>query len=163
MRQLPILGIPRGGQSLSDVNPELAKQWHPDKNGDLTPYDVLPGSNVKVWWKCPVDDEHVWENDVRHRRTKGQALHPTFDVTALTPLVARAVGLPATQTEPGAISIARPGPINFFTRNQLGILSPDLTHFLRQIALLHTLLPTLSTPVPRPWILAGCPRRRSSF
>jgi hypothetical protein len=48
---------PEAGQSLADVNPELAKQWHPDKNGDLTPDDVLPGSNKKVWWRCSVEDE----------------------------------------------------------------------------------------------------------
>ncbi len=71
MRQLPILGIPEGGQSLADVNPELAKQWHPDKNGDLKPYDVLPGSNKNVWWQCPVDDEHEWKTSVAHRSNRG--------------------------------------------------------------------------------------------
>jgi len=32
--------------------PELAKEWHPTKNGELTPYDVSYGSGKKVWWKC---------------------------------------------------------------------------------------------------------------
>ena len=68
MRQLPIPGIPGGGQSLADFNPELAKQWHPDKNGDLTPYDVLPGSNVKVWWKCPRGTDHEWKTSVGLRK-----------------------------------------------------------------------------------------------
>ena len=26
---------PPKGKSLAEVNPELAKQWHPTKNGDL--------------------------------------------------------------------------------------------------------------------------------
>jgi hypothetical protein len=37
---------------LATLNPVLAKEWHPTKNGDLTPYDVLPGTGKKVWWKC---------------------------------------------------------------------------------------------------------------
>jgi len=59
------------GHSLADINPELAKQWHPDKNGDLTPDNVLPGSNKKVWWKCSVEDEHEWEASVAHRSKRG--------------------------------------------------------------------------------------------
>jgi len=33
------------------VNPALAEEWH-TKNGDLTPCNVTPGANKKVWWKC---------------------------------------------------------------------------------------------------------------
>lgn len=32
--------------------PELIEEWDEDKNGDLTPYNVLPGSEKKVYWKC---------------------------------------------------------------------------------------------------------------
>lgn len=38
--------------SLAKVKPEIAKQWHHTKNGDLTPYDVTYNSGLKVWWKC---------------------------------------------------------------------------------------------------------------
>ena len=60
---------PEAGQSLADVNPELAKQWHPTKNGDLTPHDVRAGSTVKAWWKCPEGDDHEWDAVIadRHR------------------------------------------------------------------------------------------------
>lgn len=37
---------------LASENPELAGEWHPIKNEGLTPYDVLPYSNKRVWWKC---------------------------------------------------------------------------------------------------------------
>ena len=30
-------------KSLAETHPEVAKQWHPTKNGDLTPYDVTKG------------------------------------------------------------------------------------------------------------------------
>lgn len=32
--------------------PEIAAQWHPEKNGILTPQQVTPCSNRKIWWKC---------------------------------------------------------------------------------------------------------------
>ena len=32
---------PPKGKSLAEVNPELAKQWHPTMNGDLTPEDII--------------------------------------------------------------------------------------------------------------------------
>lgn len=45
--------------NLGVVNPELAKEWHPTKNGALTPFDLLSKSNRKVWWKC--EHGHEWE------------------------------------------------------------------------------------------------------
>jgi len=33
--------------NLQKINPKLAKQWHPVKNGNLTPKDVLPYSQKK--------------------------------------------------------------------------------------------------------------------
>jgi very-short-patch-repair endonuclease len=32
--------------------PELAKEWHPYKNGELLPKDLLPASRKVVWWLC---------------------------------------------------------------------------------------------------------------
>jgi len=39
---------PKPGQSLAEVNPELAKQWHPTKNGAFTAYDVTAGGTVRI-------------------------------------------------------------------------------------------------------------------
>ena len=44
--------VMRGVNDLATINPELALEWHPTKNGDLKPYDVTKGSNKKVWWIC---------------------------------------------------------------------------------------------------------------
>jgi len=52
---------------LATLNPDLAKEWHPTKNGSLTPYDVSEGSNKKVWWKCDKGDDHVWITTVNSR------------------------------------------------------------------------------------------------
>ena len=39
--------------NLLKVFPEIAKEWHPSKNGELTPKDFTRGSRKKVWWLCP--------------------------------------------------------------------------------------------------------------
>ena len=44
--------------SLANISPEIAKQWHPTKNGTLTPEQVVAGSSKKAWWKCPKGSDH---------------------------------------------------------------------------------------------------------
>ncbi len=47
-----------GFNDLATKEPDIAKEWHPTKNGDLTPAMVLPGSHRKVWWQCAAG--HEW-------------------------------------------------------------------------------------------------------
>ena len=54
-------------RSLAAVTPEVAKRWHPTRNGTLGPADVLPHSSRRVWWKCPVGDDHEWQTTVSVR------------------------------------------------------------------------------------------------
>ena len=49
--------------------PEIAKEWHPTKNGNLKPDQVTYGSGKKVWWKCPVG--HEYQAIVRDRGVGG--------------------------------------------------------------------------------------------
>ena len=56
---------------LATLLPELADEWHPTKNGKLTPFDVCGGSSRKVWWQCKVNAEHVWRTDPIHRTSRG--------------------------------------------------------------------------------------------
>ena len=58
-----------GRPSLLEVNPALAAEWDTGRNGDLTPADVTPGSNKKVWWNC--DDGHHYQMRV-HNRSRGR-------------------------------------------------------------------------------------------
>ena len=53
---------------LQTINPVLAKEWHPIKNGKLTPKDVTLGSNKSVWWLCKKG--HEW-NTIIYNRKKG--------------------------------------------------------------------------------------------
>lgn len=57
---------PKPGQNdLASLYPHLAAQWHPDKNGSLTPDQVTPGSHRMVWWVC--DKGHTWQAIVKSR------------------------------------------------------------------------------------------------
>lgn len=40
-------------KSIAAMYPELVKEWHPTKNGTLTPDRVSFGYGKKVWWLCP--------------------------------------------------------------------------------------------------------------
>ena len=38
--------------------PEIAKEWHPTKNGDLKPEGLVKYANRKAWWLCPKGHEY---------------------------------------------------------------------------------------------------------
>ena len=50
---------------LQTINPTLAKEWHPARNGSLTPRDVTAKTGKKVWWIC--SKGHEWEAIVSNR------------------------------------------------------------------------------------------------
>ncbi len=54
-----------GFNDLATVNPNLALEWHPTKNGDLKPSDVTQGTDRKVWWIC--EHGHDWHASIAHR------------------------------------------------------------------------------------------------
>ena len=52
--------------SFAEQYPELAKEWHPTRNGDLTPDKVKSHSDISVWWICPTCG-HDYCTSVGHR------------------------------------------------------------------------------------------------
>jgi hypothetical protein len=60
----------KGFNDFETVNPEVAVEWHPTKNGTLTPDKVTPGSGKKVWWlgKCG----HEWNSEIKQRSGRGR-------------------------------------------------------------------------------------------
>jgi hypothetical protein len=54
---------------LASIAPRLARQWHPTRNGKLTPYDVTPKSRKTVWWQCAAG--HAWAAAVNDRHETG--------------------------------------------------------------------------------------------
>ena len=93
-----------GFNDLQTTNPELAKQWHPTKNGELTAVQVTASSNKKVWWLYPYDDpktgkhfDFEWEAIVSSRNKgtgcpflTGKAVWPGFnDLQTVNPSLAK--------------------------------------------------------------------------
>lgn len=96
-RKMKRLRVPKDpARCLSFVNPALASEWHPVKNGDLTPECVSYGSDKKVWWQCSRDQTHVWEAKIyqRNRGTTcpfctGNKVSPRKSLDVLNPELAK--------------------------------------------------------------------------
>ena len=61
---------PKKGKSLADTHPDVAKEWHPTKNGELTPCDISAGSSKKIWWQCELGHEW-WEYPYNRKKGLG--------------------------------------------------------------------------------------------
>jgi len=55
--------------SLAQVRPDIAKDWHPYKNAPLTPNDVLAGGTKRIWWICK--HGHEWQTTIGLRVMAG--------------------------------------------------------------------------------------------
>ena len=81
--------------SLATGRPDLAAGWHPTRNGELTPADVMSSSHSKVWWLCTDNSAHEWPAapNVRSRSPNcpfccGRLLHTTTTLQAVLPELA---------------------------------------------------------------------------
>ena len=55
----------KGQTDLETLYPNVAKQWDYEKNGDLKPSDIVPGSEKMIWWIC--DKGHSYPAVARTR------------------------------------------------------------------------------------------------
>ena len=85
----------KGTNDLQTVNPTLANEWNYGKNKELTPADVLPNSNKKIWWKC--SKGHEWQAKIQDRN-KGKgcpycsgryAIKGVNDLQTVNPVLAK--------------------------------------------------------------------------
>jgi len=53
--------------NLQFLHPDIAKEWHPSKNGTLSPRGIVAGSLKRVWWKCPEGPDHEWRTTIEKR------------------------------------------------------------------------------------------------
>lgn len=57
--------------TLDVTHPELCKEFHTSKNGNLTPNQLIAGSGQIVWWTCPnvfkCGCKHEWKTSVNNR------------------------------------------------------------------------------------------------
>ena len=47
----------------------MASEWHPTKNKELKPEDVVLGSSKKVWWQCSKSEDHEWKTTIASRNS----------------------------------------------------------------------------------------------
>jgi len=57
--------------SLAAMRPDLAEEWHPTKNGNVTAASVTATAPRRVWWRCRWNDHHVWATRVYCRSRLG--------------------------------------------------------------------------------------------
>ena len=51
-------------KDLVSLFPEIAAEWDYEKNSDLDPTALSPGSNIKVWWVCAKGHSYqAWMSD----------------------------------------------------------------------------------------------------
>jgi len=80
--------------SLASLRPDLAEQWHPTKNDNLTPHDVTCKSDKKAWWICKdCKSEFDTRIAVRERGSdcpycSGQKVNGTNSLSTLNPKLA---------------------------------------------------------------------------
>ncbi|WP_088187863.1 zinc-ribbon domain-containing protein [Desulfosporosinus sp. FKA] len=86
----------KGENDLSTVYPDVAKEWHPNKNNGLKPEDFKARSNKKVWWLCPKG--HEYESIINARTSRGvgcpycsgqQVIKGETDLVSLRPDIAK--------------------------------------------------------------------------
>ena len=54
---------------LPGTDPDIAAQWHPTKNGDVTPDQVTASSGTKAWRICHKGPDHEWQATIGNRTT----------------------------------------------------------------------------------------------
>ena len=57
--------------SLAFKFPRISKEWHPFKNGKLTPEKITSGSNKMVWWLCEKGHEYKMQPHTRTYLNRG--------------------------------------------------------------------------------------------
>ena len=58
-----------GRNSMATTHPLLAKEFHPTKNGELTPHNTIAGTGKKIWWTCK-ECNHEWRTTGNSRTSR---------------------------------------------------------------------------------------------
>jgi len=46
------------------THPDLLSEWHPTKNGELSPNDISAHSHNNIWWQCLKNKNHIWKTQI---------------------------------------------------------------------------------------------------
>lgn len=56
--------------SLAALHPEMAREWHPERNGEITPEQLDADHAMNAWWRC--ERGHDYQATVRSRVRAGR-------------------------------------------------------------------------------------------
>ena len=116
-----------GENDLATLSPQLAAEWHPSKNGDLTPSHVTLKSNKKVWWQC--EKGHEWQAKIC-RRADGSGCpycSGRFAIKGETDLATTNPDL-AAQWHPTKNGELDPSDVKSGSNKKVWWLCPDCSH-----------------------------------
>lgn len=100
--------------SFATMYPELAAQWHPFLNGDVTPSKILPSSSFNAWWKCERGDNHVW------RRMVSRRTHPRSSIEDKCPFCC------GVDLHSQCLAVCRPDLAKEWNYEKNGDLTPEM-------------------------------------
>ena len=64
---------------LKALYPQLAREWHPSRNGGISPYEFPAHSNAEVWWRG--SDGREWRERIKDRVLAADRLPADGDAT----------------------------------------------------------------------------------
>lgn len=109
----------KGVNDFATVYPEVAKEWHSSKNGELKPYMFSKKNGKKVWWQCQYG--HEWEATI-HDRASGTGC-PICSSRKLTSFPEQAIFYYIQKLSPDAINRCK----NIFNNTmELDVYIPSL-------------------------------------
>ena len=110
-----------GINDLATINPGLANEWHPTRNGGLKPNMVFPSQNKVVWWLCPVG--HEYQATINKRSGPNGTHCPICNSGRQTSFREQALYFYVKKMYPDAISRYKP---ESFGRMELDIFIPSI-------------------------------------
>ncbi len=115
--------IVTGINDLATTHPNIAKEWHPTKNGNLSVTKITYGSNKKVWWLCP--QGHEYQATIGHRTSENGTGCPICNSGRQTSFAEQAVYYYVKKLYPDAINRYT---ADFLGRMELDIFIPSINY-----------------------------------
>lgn len=119
----PVRVVVPGINDLKTKFPHIAKEWHPNKNGNLLPEQVASGTRKKVWWICPLG--HEYQATIGHRTAPNGTGCPICYSRRQTSFAEQAVFFYVNRLYPDAISRYKS---DFLGKFELDVYIPSIRY-----------------------------------
>ena len=119
----PVRVVVPGINDLKTKFPHIAKEWHPNKNGNLLPEQVASGTRKKVWWICLLG--HEYQATIGHRTAPNGTGCPICYSGRQTSFAEQAVFFYVNRLYPDAISRYKS---DFLGKFELDVYIPSIRY-----------------------------------